>query len=247
MRIDKFIGNNSELSRSQIHALIKSNEIFCNDQLVTSTSLSISASDSIRINHIKIEKHNPIYLMLYKPEGVISATTDASQPTVIDLIQLPNKTKLQIVGRLDKDTTGLLLLTDDGDWNHQLTSPKKSHCKTYVVTTAEPISLSTVDMFAEGILLNSELKKTLPAQLNIISERCAELQLTEGKYHQVKRMFAAVGNHVIKLHRSEIGLLKLDDSLKPGEYRELTQQEKEFSLAAKDSPCALGASHARSC
>jgi len=163
--------------------------------------------------------------MLHKPEGVICANEDSEHPTVLDLINEPKKYSLQIVGRLDKDTTGLVLLTDDGQWNHQVTSPNKACAKTYLVRLKHPLKGDEVEQFNDGLLLKSETKKTRPATLIINDEFHATLSISEGRYHQVKRMFGAVGNRVETLHRQSIGAINLDPELTPGDYRPLTDDE----------------------
>lgn len=225
MRIDKFIGNNSELSRSQIHVAFKRGSVTCNGELVSKTNSSMKPEDIIKLNGETVQPLQIRYLMLHKPAGVVCANSDNEHPTVLDLLDLPRKDSLQIAGRLDLDTTGLVLLTDDGQWNHLVTAPRKSCSKRYRLTTADPISADTAAIFAAGVLLHGEPKPTLPAQLNILSKDTATLDIEEGKYHQVKRMFAAVGNKVIKLHREKIGSISLDAALKPGEYRPLTAAE----------------------
>lgn len=225
MRLDKFIGNNTQLSRTQIHNAIKQDLIFVNDQLVSKTNAQIKDGDKVTLNGKPIEARAPQYLMLHKPSGYVSATTDSEHPTVLDLIDNPFKHELQIVGRLDIDTTGLILLTDDGQWNHKVTSPKYSHTKSYLVTTANNIEENTKAIFADGILLKGETKKTLPADLEILNSHIARLIICEGKYHQVKRMFAAIGNHVVALHRERVGGVSLGADLAPGQYRALTADE----------------------
>jgi 16S rRNA pseudouridine516 synthase len=137
-------------------------------------------------------------------------------------------TELHVAGRLDLDTTGLVLVTDDGQWSHHITSPKHKLPKRYQVTLQDPVSADAVELFAAGILLRNEHKRTRPAQLDIISPTQVELIIHEGKYHQVKRMFAAIGNHVTALHRASIGALNLDPDLQPGHYRPLTPNELEL-------------------
>lgn len=224
IRLDKFIGNNSQLSRSQIHTAIKQGLITVNGEAITKTNAKILESDFVCINDQLVEIRVPRYIALYKPEGYVCANSDGEHPTVIDLLELPFKHELQIAGRLDLDTTGLVLLTDDGDWNHKVTSPSHSHTKTYRITTADPIDMKCIDLFDEGILLRNETKKTLPAKLSILDSHSARLDICEGKYHQVKRMFAAVGNRVITLHRERIGCVSLDNLL-PRQYRDLTNEE----------------------
>lgn len=227
MRLDKFIGNNTELSRTQIHIAIKQGSITVNGVAINKTNTHINPNDHILLDGAVVEERKTRYLMLHKPAGYVSATSDSEHPTLLDLIDLPFKSELQIVGRLDIDTTGLILLTDDGQWNHKITSPRNTHTKSYVVTTTDKISESAIAIFAEGILLKNETKPTLPAELTIIDTRRARLAICEGKYHQVKRMFAAIGNHVVALHRERIGKITLDSTLLPGQCRALTPEEIE--------------------
>lgn len=225
MRLDKFIGNNTELSRTQIHIAIKQGAITVNNIVINKTNAHISPDDQVLVGGKIIEERKPRYLMLHKPAGYVSANSDSEHPTLLDLLDLPFKSDLQIVGRLDIDTTGLILLTDDGQWNHKITSPKHNHTKSYVVTTTNEINTSAIATFAEGILLKNETKPTLPAELTVIDTHRARLSICEGKYHQVKRMFAAIGNHVVALHRERIGKIILDSTLLPGQFRALTADE----------------------
>ncbi|MES2675893.1 MAG: 16S rRNA pseudouridine(516) synthase RsuA [Pseudomonadota bacterium] len=225
MRIDKFIGNNSSLSRSLIHVAIKRGQVTLNGDVINKTNTTMNVADTITLNGEIITATQTRYIMLHKPTGYVCANTDSEHPTVLDLIDIPQKETLQIAGRLDLDTTGLVLLTDDGQWNHLLTSPKKACYKSYLVTTTNAISATTADSFTEGVLLHGETKLTLPAKLTLISSHEARLEIQEGKYHQVKRMFAAVGNNVATLHRERIGNILLDTQLAPGEYRHLTEIE----------------------
>jgi len=225
MRLDKFIGNNTELSRTQIHIAIKQGLILVNEIAVSKTNARINDDDKVIFDGQLIEARKARYLMLHKPAGYVSANTDSEHPTVLDLIDVPFKSELQIVGRLDADTTGLLLLTDDGQWNHKVTSPKHMHTKSYIVTTVDPIPSSAKAIFEQGVLLKGESKITLPAELTLIESHKARLSICEGKYHQVKRMFAAIGNHVIALHRERIGEIYLDNNLLPGKCRALTADE----------------------
>jgi 16S rRNA pseudouridine516 synthase len=146
-------------------------------------------------------------------------------PSILNLIDIEKHDRLHIVGRLDVDTTGLVLITDDGQWSHRITSPKKNCQKTYRVDLANKIRSDTIERFKKGLLLKNELKPTLPAQLVIQSKQKVLLSIQEGRYHQVKRMFAAVGNHVEALHRVSIGTITLDVQLGDGEWRYLTEDE----------------------
>ena len=234
MRLDKFIATHSAYSRSAIAQLVKAKRIAVNTVTVNKASIHINpAIDTLTVDGRVITALGEVYLMLNKPEGYICANKDAENPTVIDLLaqqaqlqqeELPLNT-LQVVGRLDKDTTGLVLLTTNGDWNHRITAPSSICTKTYHVETANPLEASLVDLFTQGILLKNETKTTKPAHLKIHGPHQATLEITEGKYHQVKRMFAATGNKVVKLHRAAVGNICLDTSLQAGEYRHLTQTE----------------------
>ena len=163
--------------------------------------------------------------MLNKPEGYVCSTDDPDHPTVLYFLDEPVAHKLHAAGRLDIDTTGLVLMTDDGQWSHRITSPRH-HCeKTYLVTLESPVSDDTAEHFAKGVQLHNEKDLTKPAVLEVITPTEVRLTISEGRYHQVKRMFAAVGNHVVGLHRERIGAIELDPDLAPGEYRPLTEEE----------------------
>lgn len=228
MRLDKFIAENTGLTRSQAAKALKSGIVTVNDVVVKSGSVKISEQDSIRYDgELFSWVEAGQYFMLYKPQGYICSHDDGEYPTVFQFFDYPLMTKLHTAGRLDVDTTGLVLLTDDGKWSHRITSPKH-HCeKTYLVTLADPVEDFYAEKLAEGILLRGEREPCLPAQLEIIDDYNVNLTISEGRYHQVKRMFAALGNKVEALHRWRIGDVILDDSLEEGEFRPLTETEKE--------------------
>ena len=225
MRLDKFIGHATDLSRAKIHILIKRGEVTVNGELANKGAQQICEQDQILLQGEAVLAATTRYLMLHKPLGYVCANSDSEHPTVLDLLELPNKQNLQIVGRLDIDTSGLVLITDDGQWNHRITSPKSQCAKVYRVTTADPIKEDLAERFASGILLQGEKKPSKPAVLKPLNIHTAQLTISEGKYHQVKRMFAATGNHVTALHRERIGAITLDAALEPGEYRHLTDCE----------------------
>lgn len=225
MRLDKFLGLNSHYSRSQIQQLIRQGVVTVNGDLATKSNQHVSEADVVYLDGELVIMRKPRYLMLNKPAGYVCANTDSEHPTVLDLLNEPFKGNLQIAGRLDVDTTGLVLITDDGDWNHRITSPRHEHHKTYLVTTADPIAESTAAQFRAGVILHGESKATLPAHLELLGVNSARLKICEGKYHQVKRMFAAVGNRVVALHREAIGNVALGEQLLPGGYRSLTLEE----------------------
>lgn len=225
MRLDKFLSQNSDSSRSLIQQAIKAGRVSVNNVIAKKGDQKLLGNEIITLDGKQVEAFQTRYLMLHKPLGYVCANSDSDYPVVVDLIRLSRWQELQIVGRLDIDTTGLVLLTDDGQWNHRITSPRHECNKVYRVTTANPISTETAALFAAGVQLHGEKAPTRPAQLELISSHEARLTIHEGKYHQVKRMFAAAGNCVIALHRERIGSIQLDPTLAPGEYRTLTADE----------------------
>ncbi|HDL3866098.1 TPA: 16S rRNA pseudouridine(516) synthase RsuA [Mannheimia haemolytica] len=226
MRLDKFIAENTGLTRSQAAKVLKSGVVTVNGNIEKSGAAKISQEDEIYYEDQKLEwVEEGQYFMLYKPQGYICSHDDGEYPTVFQFFDYPLMTKLHTAGRLDVDTTGLVLLTDDGKWSHRITSPKH-HCeKTYLVTLAEPVEDFYAQRLAEGILLRGEKEPTLPAQLEILDDYNVNLTISEGRYHQVKRMFAALGNKVEALHRWRIGDVVLDERLEEGEFRSLTSEE----------------------
>ena len=166
-----------------------------------------------------------LHIMVHKPVGILSATRDPQHPTVIDLIDDPDKDSLHLAGRLDRSTSGLVLLTNDGRWSKALMAPERKVPKVYLVETRDPIPLHAITAFAEGFHFHTEDITTLPAELEVLAEHSARLTLHEGRYHQVKRMFHRIGNQVTALHRESIGGIRLPDELAPGEWRFLTNEE----------------------
>lgn len=239
MRLDKFIANNSSLSRKEAKRAAKAGEVLVNGQAEKDLSRHLTESDTVSVFGEEIETLKPIYLMYHKPENIVCATRDNEHITVIEALceqafnlgdkqlnpEALDNNPLQIVGRLDIDTTGLLLLTTDGQWNHRVSSPRQECAKVYQVTLAEPLTENAKRRLCEGVLLADSPKKTAPAQVEVITEQEIYLTIHEGRYHQVKRMLAAVGNQVTQLHRVKIGAVSLDNDLPVGEYRYLTEAE----------------------
>jgi 16S rRNA pseudouridine516 synthase len=225
MRLDKFLSNNTAYSRREIHQFIHRGEVCINGTAVRKSDLKISGDEQITLQNELITHQSARYFMLHKPIGYVCANHDSEHPTVLDLLSGINTQQLQIVGRLDIDTTGLVLLTDDGDWNHRVTAPRRHCTKTYLVECADPISGDAQARFLAGVLLHGESTPTLPAQLELLGTHTARLQIQEGKYHQVKRMFAALGNRVVSLHREAIGEIVLEPNLLQGQYRPLSRSE----------------------
>jgi 16S rRNA pseudouridine516 synthase len=224
-RLDKYIADITELSRKQVRQAIRGQRIRVDGAVVTMHQLQVDCDSVVKLDGTTLRPPGLRYFMLYKPSGVICANRDSHHITAIDLLQAEHCDSLQIAGRLDIDTTGLVLLTDDGQWNHRLTSPRYHCVKEYLVATAETISNDAIDHFSKGVLLQPENRLTRPARLELLDPSHARLFLSEGRYHQVKRMFAALGNAVVGLHRSAVGDIRLDDKLQPGEYRALEAAE----------------------
>lgn len=226
MRLDKFIAEQTGLTRSQAAKALKSGVVSVNEEIEKSGARKVSAEDAIRYEGEFLEwLEGGQYFMLYKPQGYVCSHDDGEYPTVFQFFDYPLMNKLHTAGRLDVDTTGLVLLTDDGQWSHRITSPKH-HCeKTYLVTLADPVEAFYAQQLAEGILLRGEKEPCLPAKMEILDDYNVNLTISEGRYHQVKRMFAALGNKVEALHRWRIGDIVLDESLEEGEYRALSDKE----------------------
>ncbi|ADU69968.1 16S rRNA pseudouridine(516) synthase RsuA [Pantoea sp. At-9b] len=226
MRLDKFISQQLEISRAISAREIRAKKITINGEVVRDTAYKVLPDDDVAYDGNPLaQQHGPRYFMLNKPQGYVCSTDDPDHPTILFFIEEPMVGKLHAAGRLDIDTTGLVLLTDDGQWSHRITSPRH-HCeKVYRVGVESPIDPSLVEKFAAGIQLHNEKDLTKPATLEIVGPQEALLTISEGRYHQVKRMFAASGNHVVTLHRERIGDIVLDADLAEGEYRELTEEE----------------------
>lgn len=234
MRLDKFLSKATELSRSDAKKVLHRGEITVNDNIVKDGSMHIDvANDEVLWagEPLSVADGNR-YILLYKPDGFECTLKAKEYPIVTDLIAVPEVGNLRIAGRLDVDTTGALLLSDDGAWLHRVTSPKHHQPKRYEITLADPMNADeqalAIKQIANGILLEGDNEKTRPAKLSFVDDTHATLILTEGKYHQVKRMMAYFGNKVIELHRASIGNITLD-GLEMGECRFLTADEiKEF-------------------
>ncbi|OAV21762.1 Ribosomal small subunit pseudouridine synthase A [Moraxella catarrhalis] len=230
MRLDKFLSKATELSRKDAKKVLHAGEITVNSTIIKDSSHHVDlANDEILWagEALSVADGNR-YILLYKPDGFECTLKPKEYPMVTDLIAVPEVANLRIAGRLDVDTTGALLLSDDGAWLHRVTSPKRHQPKQYQLTLADAMDKDAqahaIKQIANGILLEGETEKTRPAVLSFIDETHAVLTLTEGKYHQVKRMMAYFGNKVIKLHRASIGHISLE-GLQMGECRFLTPDE----------------------
>lgn len=230
LRLDKYLADMEQGTRSDIKKAVTKGMALVNGSVVKKPEMKIDISqDTVTYKGIIIPYFTFEYYMLNKPSGVISASSDKRAETVIDLIENRRRGDLFPVGRLDRDTEGLLLITNDGALAHRLLSPKKHVDKVYFAKIDGAVTVEDVEAFAQGIDIGDE-KPALPARLQILNcGTVSEIQVTvqEGRYHQVKRMFEAVGKEVIYLKRLKMGNLVLDPSLAPGEYKEMTKEEIE--------------------
>jgi len=226
MRLDKFLVSMEIGSRSQVKDFVKKGLIKVNGQVVKSSDLKINeAEDEIDYCGQVLLYEKFVYYMLHKPAGMVTATQDNHDKTVMDLLKPADRKKdLFPVGRLDKDTEGLLLITNDGELAHLLLSPKRHVDKTYLAELEHPIGDQALEALKEGVDIG-EGRPTLPAKAECVNEKCILLTIHEGKFHQVKRMLKAVENEVIYLKRLSFGCLTLDESLEAGQYRPLSEYE----------------------
>ncbi len=235
-RLDKIISSQLNISRNDARSLIKGGNVICGGNIQTDPSAKLDTDVAeISVNGKPLFYKEHIYIMMNKPQGVVSATEDKNIKTVIDILPDNLKRKnLFPAGRLDRDTVGFMLITDDGDFAHRILSPSKHVEKTYIAHLAESLSEENRKVLESGAVL-SDGTQCMEAIVKILDShrRVAEVKLREGKYHQIKRMFASVDNKVVFLKRTHIGNLKLDDTLEEGQAREITQ--KELRLIAGDT------------
>lgn len=223
-RLDKFVSQCTGLSRSDVKKIIRQKRISVDGRVCLKADQAVDTINIIELDAEPLSLPSLRYYMLNKPAGYLCANSDSQAPVVMDL--LANNTEgLSVAGRLDKDTTGLVLISDDGPWVHAIISPRRQCLKVYQAVLDQAIDKEIIEKFNQGIQLRNEDKLTLPARLSVIDDTYVNIEIQEGRYHQIKRMFAACGRHVISLHRSRIGDIELDKNLQPGEYRELTSQE----------------------
>jgi len=226
-RLDKYLCDKNIGTRSQVKALIQKGQVTINDEVIKKPETKVSDSDIVCCQGRVLSNEEFAYYMLHKPSGIITATEDKWQATVLDYFKEEPCKNLYPVGRLDKDTEGLLLITNDGELGHRLLSPKNHINKKYYVKMEHGISSDEIKQLEEGVDIG-EKHLTLPAQIEVIDDLSVYITITEGKFHQVKRMFEAVNNKVMYLKRVSMGELALDNTLKKGEYRRLTGQEIEY-------------------
>ena len=223
MRLDKFICKSTQLTRSVAIERIKAGDVSINGLITDNQAAQVHHNNIVELAGAVLVPRHFRYIMMHKPAGTICSNVDDVYPSLLNHLAVENVSELHIAGRLDADTTGLVLITDDGHWSFNITLPTKACPKTYRVGLSRDIAADVAAKFKQGVLLQGEQQLTLPASLQIITSKEVLLTITQGKFHQVKRMFAAVGNKVVSLHRESIGNIKLDVEI--GSWRYLTDQE----------------------
>ena len=231
-RLDRFLSARLGINRGDVRLMLAKKQVMVDGIVATDTQQQINLFTHVALidqaggESFKVLQDNqPQYWMMNKPVGVVSATTDAQHKTVIDLLSVSNSSDLHIAGRLDLNSSGLLLLTNDGRWSRALSEPKAGVSKCYRVRLENPLTEEYIQAFADGMYFSYEDITTRPVALRIVSDYVAELRLVEGRYHQIKRMFGRFRNPVLALHRVSIGNILLDETLAPGQYRPLTDME----------------------
>ncbi|MCF5720629.1 pseudouridine synthase [Pseudomonas syringae] len=226
MRVDRFLSNLPRFNRKQVRLLLVERRVTVDGKAVSDPHHEVREFSQVCVDGEVLQARKPArYFMLHKPQGCVSATSDPQHPTVLDLLDEPDKDQLHIAGRLDFNTTGLMLITNDGQWSRRLTQPQTKLPKIYLVETEQVIGPEYAATFAAGLYFAFEDLTTQPAQLQVLGPTTARLSIIEGRYHQVKRMFGHFNNKVIGLHRERMGPLLLDAALALGEYRALTDDE----------------------
>jgi 16S rRNA pseudouridine516 synthase len=227
MRLDKYLAMAGMGSRKDVKKIIRQKRVTVNGKVTINDDVHIDPyQDVIRLDEQILSVLLDVYIMLNKPQGVVSATSDEMHKTVLECIDRTLPSGCFPVGRLDIDTEGLLLITNDGELSHRLLSPKHKVDKVYYVECRDPIDQQTLDLLKNGVDIQDETP-TLPAQVELLSDNIVYLTIKEGRYHQVKRMFAACGNQVTYLKRIQMGTLKLDEDLALGSWRFLSEKEVE--------------------
>ncbi|MDA0768108.1 MAG: pseudouridine synthase [Verrucomicrobia bacterium] len=233
MRLDRFITQHTGRPEKEVLRLIRAGAVVVEGEEARENRHPVDEFTAVSVEGEALPCREALYVMLHKPAGYLSATSDDEHPTVITLIDHPLAGELHLAGRLDRASTGLLLLTNNGRWSKAVTEPGQGVAKRYLVETREVIGAEAAGKFAEGIYFAYEDLTTGPAELEVLGEREARLTIFEGRYHQVKRMFHAVGNRVTALHRESIGGLVLDAGLGPGAWRRLGGEEVALFRGAR--------------
>ncbi|WP_394393976.1 pseudouridine synthase [Shewanella woodyi] len=229
-RLDRFISQHLKINRKNVRLMLAKGQVRVDGELARDIDLIVDEFSHICVNNEVIQAKKASYIMLHKPVGVVSATVDDKHKTVIELLECDNRDSLHIVGRLDLNTSGLLLLTNDGRWSKKLMDPEYKVGKLYRVELQNPLTVEYISAFAKGMYFEFEDITTLPAELEIVDSHTALVTLYEGRYHQIKRMFGRFRNPVVGLHRISVGQIVLDKTLASGQSRPLTSEEIKHKL-----------------
>ncbi|GAD79054.1 pseudouridine synthase [Vibrio ezurae] len=223
MRLDRFICKSTTLNKIDALFHIKNENVTVNGSIVTKEQTQVHENNIIKLNECILTPRPFRYIVMNKLGDTICSNIDEAYPSLFNNLNIENVSELHTVGRLDADTTGMVLLTDDGRWSYRITTPHHDCQKVYRVTLSKDISADAKDKFAHGLYLQGEAQMTRPAKLEVLSSKDVRLSIVEGKFHQVKRMFSAIGNRVVHLHREQIGSVTLD--VAPGQWRFLSEDE----------------------
>ncbi|MBW8183442.1 pseudouridine synthase [Shewanella nanhaiensis] len=229
-RLDRFISQHLKVNRKSVRLMLAKGQVRVDGELARDIDFIVDEFSHICVNDEVIQANQASYIMLHKPVGVVSATVDDKHKTVIELLECDNRDSLHIVGRLDLNTSGLLLLTNDGRWSKKLMDPEYKVGKLYRVELQNPLTVEYISAFAKGMYFEFEDITTLPAELEIVDSHTALVTLYEGRYHQIKRMFGRFRNPVVGLHRISVGQIVLDKTLASGQSRPLTPEEIKHKL-----------------
>jgi 16S rRNA pseudouridine516 synthase len=230
MRLDRLVSQATGHSRREARRLIRQGRVEVDGVVEWRPEAALTADHAVSLDGEPLGAPKPCYLMLHKPVGVITATRDARQATVVELLPGNLARRVHPVGRLDKDTSGLLLLSDDGQWSHQVSAPRHGCAKVYRARLVAPLGPDAEALLAAGLRLRNDPRPALPAFLERLDGGEVRITVTEGRYHLVRRLVAALGSRVAALHRERIGGLKLDSALAPGEWRTLSEAERHAVL-----------------
>lgn len=223
MRLDKFVCKSTEYTKAAAVELIHAGRLIVNGEVAINESSQVHESNTVTLDGEELKAREFRYLLMHKREGTICSNVDEGYPSLFNSLEIDRVSELHVAGRLDVDTTGLVLITDDGRWTYDIITPSKNCQKVYRAGLSRDLAEGLVEKFKHGLQLQGEDQLTRPAELQVLGPKEARLTITEGKFHQVKRMFTAVGNRVTSLHREKIGEITLDVPL--GDWRYLTDVE----------------------
>jgi len=223
MRLDKFICKSTELDRGEASTALQNRQVSIDNKIFTNGAVQVHANNLVALDNIQLTLRPFRYLLMHKPANTLCSNVDESHPSVFNYIDIHKKSELHVVGRLDADTTGLVLMTDDGSWTYKIITPKAACEKVYRIQLRDEITEAAISKLEQGLMLQGLDEPTLPAKIQVLGTHEVLLTITQGKFHQVKRMMRAIGNRVRRLHREKIGQVSLDVEL--GQWRYLTDSE----------------------